>query len=437
MEKVDNEIEVIESKIAAAESNGDITRRNILESLLLELQKEKNLLLQQPAVVERVVAKVKMYFQEQIHEALITFASTQRPLEKAKEEFRLLPWFKRGTNLDAYELVNSQNVSVTDFDSIKGQPFLILRGPERIIPLSGNEWTKIQLDQLKVVFEDLPDVGSFFNGADLRRLETSQRGSELLSVLSEMDDTLFRKYTPAEEGVNGRGFSANEIRANKMLQHPICKALSAARRYATHEFFDDFVKHLLHEMGFNAGMLYVAPQMRIKLSFGSVEKVATADVTVIDMLTSARIVLVEDRYWDETKKDTDSTPQQVAEAIAVAQRNGSLAGFKRDASGSLKNTSSSISQSNLNAVYGIRVRGSMFHFYVINVSTEILDALENQTCATSNTTMYRYKSEMGLDFMLKEDRNEIILMLSLLQEVALSTGELTPRRSLRVGPGHG
>mmetsp|Transcript_2300 Transcript_2300/g.3545 ORF Transcript_2300/g.3545 Transcript_2300/m.3545 type:complete len:191 (+) Transcript_2300:2-574(+) len=190
-------------------------------------------------------------------------------------------------------------------------------------------------------------------------------------------------------------------------------------------------------MGFNAGMLYVAPQMRIKLSFGSVEKVATADVTVIDMLTSARIVLVEDRYWDETKKDTDSTPQQVAEAIAVAQRNGSLAGFKRDASGSLKNTSSSISQSNLNAVYGIRVRGSMFHFYVINVSTEILDALENQTCATSNTTMYRYKSEMGLDFMLKEDRNEIILMLSLLQEVALSTGELTPRRSLRVGPGHG
>jgi len=49
MEKVDNEIEVIESKIAAAESNGDITRRNILESLLLELQKEKNLLLQQPA----------------------------------------------------------------------------------------------------------------------------------------------------------------------------------------------------------------------------------------------------------------------------------------------------------------------------------------------------------------------------------------------------
>jgi len=378
-----------------------------------------------------------MYFQEQIHEALITFASTQRPLEKAKEEFRLLPWFKRGTNLDAYELVNSQNVSVTDFDSIKGQPFLILRGPERIIPLSGNEWTKIQLDQLKVVFEDLPDVGSFFNGADLRRLETSQRGSELLSVLSEMDDTLFRKYTPAEEGVNGRGFSANEIRANKMLQHPICKALSAARRYATHEFFDDFVKHLLHEMGFNAGMLYVAPQMRIKLSFGSVEKVATADVTVIDMLTSARIVLVEDRYWDETKKDTDSTPQQVAEAIAVAQRNGSLAGFKRDASGSLKNTSSSISQSNLNAVYGIRVRGSMFHFYVINVSTEILDALENQTCATSNTTMYRYKSEMGLDFMLKEDRNEIILMLSLLQEVALSTGELTPRRSLRVGPGHG
>jgi len=370
-----------------------------------------------------------MYSREKIHEALVTFVSTQRPLEKAKDEFRLIPSFKRGTNLDAYQLVTSQNVSVTDFASIEGQPFLILHMPERIVPLSGNEWTKVQLDQLKVVFQNLPDVKSFFNGADLRQFETSNRGVELLAVLSEVDDSLFRKYTPAEEGDDGTGLSAIEIRANKMLQHPICKALFAARKYVTHEsFVDDFVKHLLHEMGFNEGMLYIAPQMRIKLTFGAVEKMATADVTVIDMLTYARIAVIEDKNWDEMQKNTDSTPQLVAETIAITQLNEILAGFKRDASGSLKTASSSNSQSKLNTVYGIRVTGSVFHFYVINVSTNILVALENQTCATSNTTMYRYKSEMGLDFMLKKDRNEIVLMLSLLQEIALSTGESTPRR---------
>jgi hypothetical protein len=185
--------------------------------------------------------------------------------------------------------------------------------PERIVPLSGNEWTKVQLDQLKVVFQNLPDVKSFFNGADLRQFETSNRGVELLAVLSEVDDTLFRKYTPAEEGDDGTGLSAIEIRANKMLQHPICKALFAARKYVTHEsFVDDFVKHLLHEMGFNEGMLYIAPQMRIKLTFGAVEKMATADVTVIDMLTYARIAVIEDKNWDEMQKNTDSTPQLVA-----------------------------------------------------------------------------------------------------------------------------
>jgi hypothetical protein len=39
-------------------------------------------------------------------------------------------------------------------------------------------------------------------------------------------------------------------------------------------------------MGFNDGSLYVAPQMRINLSFGAIEKVATADLTIIlDLLS--------------------------------------------------------------------------------------------------------------------------------------------------------
>lgn len=53
-------------------------------------------------------------------------------------------------------------------------------------------------------------------------------------------------------------------------------------KYMKHEsFVDDFVKHLLNEMGFNDGSLYAAPQMRFNLFFGETEKMATADVTVV------------------------------------------------------------------------------------------------------------------------------------------------------------
>ena len=49
MEEVVNEIKETKTKIVAAESNGDTSRRNTLESYLVELQREKNLLLQQQA----------------------------------------------------------------------------------------------------------------------------------------------------------------------------------------------------------------------------------------------------------------------------------------------------------------------------------------------------------------------------------------------------
>ena len=47
MKEVCNEIKETKAKIAVAESNGDIARRNTLDSYLVELQREKNLLLQQ------------------------------------------------------------------------------------------------------------------------------------------------------------------------------------------------------------------------------------------------------------------------------------------------------------------------------------------------------------------------------------------------------
>lgn len=47
--------------------------------------------------------------------------------------------------------------------------------------------------------------------------------------------------------------------------------------------------------------------------------------------------------------------------------------------------------------------------------------------------MYPFKSEVGLDFLEKQDREEIILMLSLLQEVSRGTDQTATRRNYNFG----
>ena len=402
-----------------------------LKDALNKLQEKEILLLAQQQVKTQSLM-VKICIGEKVQDSLITFTSLKRPLDTVKEEVSKLELLKRGMSLDPYRLVTMKNALVSDFSSVEGQNMLIFHIPEKIVPLSGNEWTDVQLDQLKVLFEDV-ELNNFFSSAGLSSFQMSARGEALVELLCGVDESLHRKYVPAIDASDDHT-AAGAIRASPLLQSPICKALFAARKYAKHEsFVDDFVKHLLNEMGFNVGSLYAAPQMRINLFFGETEKMATADVTVIDLLSYARIGVVEDKNWEEMMLKSDSTAQLVAEGIAITQRNEAVGGQKRDAGGNPKGVSEESSSTCSETVYGIRVTGSLFHFYAIQVSPQMHSALRNQTAAATSTTMYRYKSEAGLDFMVKEERDEIILMLSLLQEVATRTGETSPRRNSKLG----
>jgi hypothetical protein len=353
---------------------------------------------------------------------LITLIKFERHLDNIKKQATILNLKKRGMNLDSYVLITVDNVLVTDFNSIKGLTMLIFRIPEKIVPLSGNEWTDTQLDQLGIVFEDVDRVDFFFRNANLESFEMSERGTKLVGLLKDIDNyVFFRDYEEV-------------VRANSPFQHPICKALYAAKKYANHEsFIDDFVTHLLNKMGFNEGSLYAAPQMRISLFFGDTERMATADFTIIDFASYARIGVIEDKNWSEMM--SNSTPQLVAEVIAIAQCNEATVGQKRDADGEPKDeTDLNVTPTaSSETIYGIRVNGHLFHFYALQVTPSIRSAMRNQRVASDSTTMYRYKSDAGLNFLVKEERYEIILMLSLLQEVAKRTGETSPRRNSRLG----
>jgi len=404
--------------------------RNLLQTKENLLQEKDNLLLVQQQV-KTLSMMVKICIGDKVRDSFITFTSLKRPLDTVKEEVFKLELMKRGMSLEPYILVTMKNALVSDFFSLEGHQMLVFHIPEKIIPLSGNEWTDVQLDQLKVLFEDV-ELDNFFSSVRLSSFQLSSRGAALVDLLSNVDMHLFEKYEPNHNDINYDTI-AGDIRDSHMLQNPICKALFAARKYAMHEsFVDDFVKHLLNEMGFNDGSLYAAPQMRINLYFGETEKMATADVTVIDLLSFARIGVIEDKNWDEMVKDRNSTAQLVAEGIAITQRNESVGGSKRDAGGDPKGVFEESSSICSETVYGIRVNGSQFHFYAIQVSPQMHSALRNQTAASTSTSMYRYKSKAGLDFMKKNERNEIILMLSLLQEVATITGKNSPRRNSKL-----
>ena len=346
------------------------------------------------------------------------FTSLKRPLDTVKEEVTIQQFKKRGMGFDRYRLVTTKNAMVTDFTSIsqfvpiEGQPSLIFHSPEEIVPLSGNEWSNVQLDQLKIVFADVNYV-DFFSDSKLTQFEMSARGAKLVEQLSGIDHRLHLRYQPAMDESADQSGRARAIREDPLLQHPICKALFAARTYAPHEsFFDDFVKRLLGEMGFNEGSLYAAPQIRMNLSFGDIEKVTSVDFTIIDLLSFTKIGVVEDM-----RSSSDSTPQLVAAGIAITQRNEEING--RQTYHTPGNTKADSSET----VYGIRVTGSLFHFYAMQISSEIHSAMKNRTSAVSPTTMFRYKNSSGLDFMVKQERDEIIFMLSLLQQIAKGRGE--------------
>lgn len=187
---------------------------------------------------------MKIYLGDKVQDIQFTFTSLQRPLDTVQEEVNRLNILKRGMSVNSFKLVTTMNAIVTDFASIKDEPYLIFHIPERIVPLSAHEWTDVQLNKLRIVFQDV-DLRNFFMNAGLTNFEMSSRGMELSDKLSNLNDTLARLYVPKQpDDPNDQHATAEAIRANPLLQNPICKALFAAGKYWKHEaFIDDFVKH--------------------------------------------------------------------------------------------------------------------------------------------------------------------------------------------------
>lgn len=367
---------------------------------------------------------VKVYIGgDNIRSVDVAFKSTVIPLDSVKAQAK--GFLGRSMSYDGFVLATPQSNVISSYDAINPDAynFLVFYAPSKIFPVPGNEWTFVQLEQLKIKFVDVEDCVQLFESVNAvpEDCNISARGANLIDALKDIDVHLLEKYKPEQHNGEYVPESAKAIRENPMLQNPICKALFASMKYTNHEsFVDDFVKHLLNALGFNDGSLYVAPQMRFNLCYGDTTKQAVPDMTVIDLLSYARISVLEDKNWDSK---LNSEPQLVAEGIAIKQQNS---GQKRKRSGEN-------AELDEETVFGVRVTGARFHFYALPISSAIQSALSSKIEAVTETTMFRYGSESGLNFMLKEDREQIIYMLSLLHKVALKTGETSRRRNSKLG----
>jgi hypothetical protein len=108
----------------------------------------------------------------------------------------------------------------------------------------------------------------------------------------------------------------------------------------------------------------------------------------------------------------NSEPQLIAEAIAQAQINLKETSKKR----SVETAFSQGDNSNtLDTIFGVRLHGLCFYFYIIPISSSILEAMKASQPASSQTTVRRLvqggNKMAKFDWMVKEERDVIITVL--------------------------
>jgi hypothetical protein len=274
---------------------------------------------------------------------------------------------------------------------------------------SGGQWDAAYLARLKITIEFTEHPGDIipFNSE-----EESEKAKEMIHLLKELsyDELVAYPISIRDEGAPAHYFL------------PIYKAIYLTNKYKDHESaVDCLLGHLLTALGFNDGRLFSFPQLRVPLRFGEDEgKFATADFTIIDVVSFHRVCFCEDK---SVKSELlDCGPQIVAEGMALHQLNYCKA--------TAATTSSEANPSHA-PVVGVRVSGFRFFFYSIPYSQAVLTAMESQEVPLDGTVVKCFPAD-GLDFLVRAQRPLIIQLLDQLQKNVAQAGTQSVRRSSKL-----
>jgi hypothetical protein len=281
--------------------------------------------------------------------------------------------------------------------------------PNVLDAVSANYWTQKHLQDLGIAIA--PKSKEEFMMLLMKEEATVDptRENYLIESLKSVSETFLDKF----ESKHHSEEDSIALRTDQTMQHPIIKALFLVRKYSNLESgVDAFVQLLLFYLGFFEQMLFPFPQLKLPLLFGDVEKDAIADFVVLDILSFFRMAVIEDKILD--RHHVDSEAQMVGEAIASCQQNNKIVGP------AAKKQRTNISTVPNDEIFGVRVSGTFFHFYIIPVSPAVLGAMESKKATNVHTEIIKYESI--LNFIEESHRETIIRFLSAMRTVISRQG---------------
>lgn len=322
---------------------------------------------------------------------------------------------------EKFVLENQSHQIIVSTSTIVENEILDFYSPETIAPLSSGSWSPAVLKQLKVGIETLTMAEFFgrFNLVDDGNF--SVRADQLVETIKDISHEFLTHYNKQDQD------SQLKLRNSTIHCHPLAKALFLMQKYVSCEaLVDSFIAQLFSALGYNDGMLSIVPQFKMNLHFGGGnDKESIPDFLIMDILSYLKMVIVEDKNWSLMK--FNSFPQLFAEVIAMWATNE--AKEKETKKARIEESAPSNVSVAETLVLGVRVNGSVFHFHGVGRSPEVLKSMQNLQVASDTTITIRLGDEAGFDFLIPEQRKQIIYILDKFLENIMDQGRNSERQN--------
>jgi hypothetical protein len=150
------------------------------------------------------------------------------------------------------------------------------------------------------------------------------------------------------------------------------------------------------------------------------------------------MAIIEDKRFQD--HIVNSEPQLIAESIALHQANSGISKKRRRSLRGSSSSADACSSSSLvegsdadGNIFGVRVNGLEFYFYLIPVSEAVITAMSVMSASTTDTIVFKLakrpnSTTCSFDWTDESDRKIIITMLDAFSTLIRHRGARSPRR---------
>jgi hypothetical protein len=317
----------------------------------------------------------------------------------------------KSIDLSHYQLMNPDGAFIIDVPA-KSFAYYDFALPQKIIPDCASNWNSTKLEQLGIEFEiarTLTDLLKPFAVSE----EDSQLTPEAEKLITDLDAISFDMLVAFR---NNNDYTDPNATLHALAQtDSLVKTMFMVFKFGNVEAIVDlFVAFLLERIGFYQGRLFTCPQFPHQIHFGTEQRIASPDFTIMDVLSFFRAVVIVEKSTDSSNvvaEEMDVEAQLIAGAIAIYQANES----KMKQNSHVKKEPAFVDNT---TILGIKVKGMEFTFYAISITSHIITAMK--MCA--HTHHKSCVSKFGPHtFLSTEGRRLIIHVLHIFKHITLTS----------------